>query len=76
MTDDVPQAIATLTAQGWTYAALGDALSVHRITVMRWATGKQRPSTPKLVLLALKGLAQAQAVPPKKRRTQRGEHAA
>jgi DNA-binding XRE family transcriptional regulator len=64
--DEVRALITDLVEAGWTYAALGDALGVHRDTVWNWHRGKYIPKAPQAMMLALRVLKQQD--PPLKRR--------
>ena len=64
--NDIQEALETCRVQGWTDAAIADALGSNRNTVARWRMGTRYPSGAQLVKQALERLAQRKA--PKRKR--------
>lgn len=64
--NDIQEALETLRVQGWTDAAIADAIGSNRNTVSRWRSGTRYPAASALVKQALDRLAQRKA--PKQKR--------
>jgi hypothetical protein len=67
----VREALGILRGRGWTIAALADELAVHRDTVYSWASGKNPPENPRLMLMALERLLRRKRIPKRKRYTKK-----
>ena len=63
---EVQDVLGQLMAKGWTMAAIADAISTHRDTVVAWRNGRNQPANVAMVTGALTGLMRRRV--PKKRR--------
>lgn len=67
MVTTVAEALEAMRRLGWTMTTLADGLGVSRASVNRWWRGTMAPTSPQLVLLALRAL-RRRKVPPAARR--------
>ena len=65
--NETQELIEQLMERGWTMAAISDAISTHRDTVVAWRTGRNEPANVVMVVGALRGLLRRSRVPKKRR---------